>query len=80
MAEVLGREAEVEAELDKNIFRQSCWYSKCAGNREDKTSIKVLVNISKVLDEVVIAEKTKSQVDQAEEKKESRDNLFFCNK
>ena len=48
---------------------------------EDKTPIKGLINVIKmhVGDKVVVAEKTKSQVDQAEEKKESRDNLFFCN-
>ena len=29
--------------------------------------------------EVIVAEKTKSPVDYTEEKKDARDNCFFCN-
>ena len=32
-----------------------------------------------MLDEVVVAEESKRPVEYAEEKKEARDNLFFCN-
>ena len=39
---------------------------------------KVLVDVSKMHDEVVVAEKTKSPIGKTEEKNKSWDNLFFC--
>ena len=47
--------------------------------RSDRMSIKVLVHVSEMCDEVVVAEKTKSPVDKTEKEKEAGDNLFFCN-
>ena len=39
------------------------FHFRCAGYGEDKVPSKVLVNVSKMSDEVIIAETTKSPVD-----------------
>ena len=60
--------------------RGTCIFDfRCARKGEDTKSIKVLVDVSKMIDKVVVAEKTKCPVDKTEEKKEAWDNPFFCN-
>ena len=39
----------------------------------------VLVNVSKVSDEVIVTKKTEGPVDYSKDKKEAGDNLLFCN-
>ena len=52
----------------------------CAGNVEGKVAVYALVSVRKVLDEVIVTKKTKAPVDQREKKKDTRDNLPFCDK
>ena len=57
--------------------RGTCIFDfRCARKGEDTKSIKVLVDVSKMIDKVVVVEKTKCPVDKTEEKKEAWDNPF----